>query len=102
MGSGKVGVGSEMGGVDMEQNGLAASRWEQVSKKTREMADDIEKELETIDKIMGDLAGVTEKLDYYEKNLEQLGAMADKEMLREESALLNDDEIIPEERLNHQ
>ena len=75
----------------MELKGDSADKWEQVREKTRELADAILEDLESIDAIKSDLKERSDRLNRYTEELKKLSNAADKEVLREESGMLNDD-----------
>lgn len=81
----------------MELTGTTADRWEQVSNKIAELAQDIEKKKKTISDAITSLKQVEKKFGSLQLELEQLSSIAYKEVLREESGTLNDEMPVFEE-----
>lgn len=76
----------------MELKGNSADRWEQFSNKLGELAASVATKKEMITAISSTLDDMMKQLETEQSELEQLGNLAYKEVLREESGTLNDDE----------
>lgn len=75
----------------MELTGSTADRWEQISNRINELATGISAKQELIKGILSTIEDLNTELDVERKALEQLGSLALKEVLREESGTLNDE-----------
>lgn len=75
----------------MELTGSTADRWEQISNRINELATGISTKQELIKGILSTIEDLNTELDAERKALEQLGNLALKEVLREESGTLNDE-----------
>lgn len=81
----------------MELTGNTADRWEQISNKIGEIATSISAKQELIKGISSTIDELSIELDAERKVLEQLSNLALKEVLREESGTLNDEDSITTE-----
>ena len=75
----------------MELTGSTADRWEQISNRINELATGISTKQELIKGILSTIEDLNTELDAERKALGQLGNLALKEVLREESGTLNDE-----------
>ena len=76
----------------MELTGNTADRWEQISNKIGEIATSISAKQELIKGISSTIDELSIELDAERKVLERLSNLALKEVLREESGTLNDED----------
>ena len=81
----------------MELTGNTAARWEQISNKIGKIATSISAKQELIKGISSTIDELGAELDAERKALEQLSNLALKEVLREESGTLNDEDDITAE-----
>lgn len=75
----------------MELTGNSASRWEQVSNKIGDIAFETDKQREQLEKLITELADLTERIRHNQEALTKLSGVVYKEVFREESKMLNDD-----------